>query len=285
MRENKLHQRILLVGSSGNVGRMVLHHWSQRMGESTSVIAQHRDKNRSDGFFWPLLETAGSQLKKQKISTIICLAGVTPETGVDLALNTTIANNVLKAAYTSGVKRILLASSSAVYGAAQGCRENDANNPVNTYGVAKVKMETACAPWRGAGLEICCLRIGNVVGADALMKNITRLNGSKPVSIDCFSDGRGPVRSYIGPKTLAEVLFTLATQKRPLPETLNVASPHEVYMEELAEAASYPFTFISAPASAHQKITLNGERLENMHSFSPHDSDPQSMVLQWKETI
>lgn len=285
MRGGEMPQRILLVGSSGNVGRMISYYWRNLLTKDSTIVAQHRDKDRSDGFYWPLLESDDGRLKNQGFSSIVCLAGITPGVSANLDLNTTLAENVLKAAHTSGIRRVLLASSSAVYGSGQQFRENGAKNPLNAYGVAKIDMEEACAPWRESGLEVCCLRIGNVLGADALAKSILRLNKKEPLTIDCFTDGKGPVRSYIGPKTLSEVLFTLATHQSSIPKALNVASPREVYMEDLAKASNHPFIFRTAPENAHQKITLDCERLTSIHSFRANDSDPKEMVMQWKEII
>ncbi|GAB5447988.1 MAG: NAD(P)-dependent oxidoreductase [Gymnodinialimonas sp.] len=251
------------------------------------VIAQHRDPNRDDGLFWPLSEPTDSALAAQDFDAIICLAGVTPGPGADLSQNARLAEVVLEAAHQAGIPRVILASSSAVYGAGDGTpfAETDATAPVNAYGEAKIAMEAACTPWRTAGLEVCCLRIGNVAGADALLLNVARAQDGAPLAIDCFEDGRGPVRSYIGAGTLARVLADLATHPAPLPPILNVAEPGFVFMEDLARAADHPFAYRPAQKGAFQRITLECSRLEALHAFDPAPADAARMVEQWKETL
>ncbi len=166
---------------------------------------------------------------------MVALAGVVPGPGRDLSLNRTIAEATLDAAAQAGITRVLLASSSAVYGAGEAMAEDAPPAPVNAYGVAKREMEAACAPWRARGMEICCLRIGNVAGADALLLNVVERRGA--IVIDRIADGGGPVRSYIGPASLAAVLATLCRHAGPLPDMLNIAAPQPVAMTALAQAA------------------------------------------------
>ncbi|OAN76253.1 hypothetical protein A8B78_01840 [Jannaschia sp. EhC01] len=279
--------RILLVGSSGRVGKLILPHLRAILPTSVSLIEQHRDPTRDTGLYWSLQESAPDGLSDLGIDAVICLAGVTPGSGADLSLNTPLALSVLRAAHEAGIPRVLLASSSAVYGAGDGTplSETSPTAPVNPYGEAKLEMEDACAPWRGKGLEVCCLRIGNVAGADALLLNVAKSSGDEPLSIDCFDDGRGPVRSYIGVGTLAQVLYDLATQRSPLPEVLNIAAPGVVYMEDLAHAAGHPFDYRPAPAGAHQRITLDSSALAALHTIDADASDAAQMVVQWKEAL
>lgn len=279
--------RLLLLGGTGRVGRMVLHHWHAAPPANVEIVEQHRDPKRQTGFFWPLHEDAGDRLAALKIDAVVCLSGVTPGPGADLSLNKPLALSVLRAAYHAGIPRVLLASSSAVYGAGDGTpfSETSATDPVNAYGEAKLVMEQASAPWRDAGLEVCFLRIGNVAGADALLLNVVQSTADQPLSIDCFPDGRGPVRSYIGASTLAGVLYDLATQPRSLPQTLNIAAPGTIFMEGLARAAGHPFEYRPAPPGAHQHITLDCQALAARHAFAADASDANQMVAQWKETL
>ena len=280
-------RRLLFVGSTGRVGRMVLHHLNAAPLADVEIIEQHRDSDRALGLFWSLQGAAPEGLADLRIDAIICLAGVTPGSGADLALNKPLALSVLQAAHEAGIGRVLLASSSAVYGAGDGTPLSEASvpKPVNSYGEAKLDMEQACAPWRDKGLDVCCLRIGNVAGADALLLNVAKTPSDQPLGIDCFANGRGPVRSYIGAGTLAEVLFDLATQPGPLPHVLNIAAPGVVFMEDLARAVGHSFEFRTAQAGAHQRITLDCRALAARHTFGANASDATQMVAQWKETL
>lgn len=280
----EVRDHILLTGASGRVGRMVLRHWPKAR---LKVTAQYRTV-RPGALCWDPrdgpralvdhIARAGTVFR-----AVVMLAGVTPGPGKDLALNRAIAEATLDAAARAGITRVLLASSSAVYGVGEAMHEDAPCAPVNAYGAAKLDMEAACVAWRARGIETCALRIGNVAGADALLLNVARNGPDRPVTLDIFADGGGPLRSYIGPGTLAEVLETLCLLDGPPPPVLNVAAPQPVPMATLAKAAGAGFRARPAPASAHQRITLDCRRLAALHGFRPADSDPAEMVRQWHE--
>jgi len=149
--------------------------------------------------------------------------------------------------------------------------------PVTPYGIAKRDMEAACAPYRDGGLEVCCLRIGNVLGADALMINAA---AGLPLTIDRFADGNGPVRSFIGPQSLARVLETLVALPEPLPKVLNVGAPRPTEMTAIADAAGLLWRWQPAPDGALQDLRLDCTRLARLHAFDPGENTPEGMVDQ-----
>lgn len=286
---------VLLVGASGRVGRMVHHSWPQGAEAPKLLTSQRRlDVATAGAFSWAPLD--GPQRLLDQLSrgprpvALVMLAGVTPGPGVDeaaLAGNRALAEACLAAARAAGIGRVLLASSSAVYGvdkAGAAFNETALPLPQSSYGRAKLEMEAACDPARQAGLEVCVLRIGNVAGADALLAPLTGrpVDPAHPLRIDRFADGRGPLRSYIGPGTLARVLAALATHPAPLPTVLNVAAPSPVHMESLAQEAGWPHDLIAAPATAHQSITLGCGLLGRLCPLTDEDSLPETMVQQWK---
>lgn len=221
---------------------------------------------------------------------MIVLAGITPGPGVDAATlsgNRVITAACLAAAQAAGIERVLLASSSAVYGvdpSGAAFAETSQPRPQSDYGRAKLEAEAVCDPARQAGLEVCVLRIGNVAGADALLAPLTGqiADPARPLRIDAFADGHGPLRSYIGPATLARVLAGLAIWPGSLPKLLNVAAPSPVYMEDLAHAAGWPSQMTPAPTKAHQRITLDCSLLGQVCPLTREDSLPCEMVQQWK---
>lgn len=280
---------ILLTGASGRVGRMVYHHWPD-MAPDLALTPQYRRNAPVGALLWNPLDGPGGLVDHiaqtgRRPRAIIALAGVIPGPGRDLSLNRTIAEATLAAAHDAGVPRVLLASSSAVYGAGCGTPfvEDAPCAPVNAYGTAKRDMEATCGPWRARGLDICALRIGNVAGADALLLNVAWAGAGEAAVVDRFADGGGPVRSYIGPATLAAVLATLCRHAGPLPHVLNIAAPAPVAMTALAEAAGAPYQMRPAPPGAHQHITLDCRCLEALHDFAPADSTASEMVHQWQQ--
>lgn len=283
-------RRILLVGASGRVGRMVLFHSYQPPGVA-QIVPQYREAKTPGCVVWdplmgpqPLLDifTQGNGFH-----AMIVLAGVTPGPGKRLELNRTLAEASLSAAQNAGITRVLLASSSAVYGLGDRApySEEAPCNPVNDYGRAKLDMEQACTPWRDGGMDVCCLRMGNVAGADALLLNVAKAAPDQSIEIDIFADGHGPLRSYIGPRTMASVLHRLCQYDGQLPPVLNVATPIPIHMETLADAASQAWIGRDNSHQQYQNITLNCEALAEIYGFEASDSDPATMVKQWKDTL
>ena len=276
-------RRWLVTGAGGRVGRMLWRHWQQEP-PAAELLRQTRKIEDSTGnsLLWDPL-TQPLPVAAGRIDCFIAYAGITPAYGADLGLNAELAEATLSAAFQAGITRVLLTSSSAVYGVQPdtiGIREDDPTRPLNDYGRSKLAMEAVCDQWRTRGMEICCLRIGNVAGADVLLLNGLAATGA-PLRIDRFSDGTGPLRSYIGPATLARVTATLAAHQGPLPPCLNIGAPGAVAMADLAAMAGFPWAWQEAPSLAHQRITLDVSRLEALYSFAPTDSDPVEMIAQW----
>jgi nucleoside-diphosphate-sugar epimerase len=285
---------MIVVGASGRVGGTVSPIWQSDQVLAGRIVLQSRSSDAvtdAASLKWDPMDGPDELCdwvgQYGKLQAMIVLAGVTPGQGKDLSLNTDIAVACVTAAAAARIPRVLIASSSAVYGAGDGTafRETSACQPANAYGEAKLAMEHACHEHAKADLDVCCLRIGNVAGADALLLNVAELGPDEPVVIDTFADGRGPVRSYIGPKSLARVLAELAEHDAVLPPALNVAAPAPISMDALAEAAGQPWTARPTHSAAQQSITLDTTLLNEFCSFSREESCPSQMVSQWKETF
>lgn len=278
----------LFLGMSGRVGRLI------RPALPPDALCSGRV---GGGLAWDLL--AGPDPLRDLADRIgapqalVMLAGNTPATGSDMALNVALARAAMEAARAAGVGRVLLASSSAVYAGHrdQPWHENDTPAPATPYGAAKLAMERAAQPFRDAGLTVCALRIGNVAGADALL-----LNAPGPIRLDQFAaggghghgrhghgrHGNGPVRSYIGPATLARVLVALCGPGCDLPPVLNLAAPRPVSMQALTEAAGMTWSWVPAGPNAAQRVVLDCAALAARIGFDDTDSDPAAMVAQWR---
>lgn len=266
--------RALIVGATGRVGQMLSRAWQQA---GLSPVLQHRGGLPSIDLrqiYWSPLTQPLPKISP-KISAMIVLAGTVPGRG-DMSDNARLAEACLQTAAEMNIQRVLLASSSAVYGANRGepCCETSPLCPLNEYGKAKVAAEHVAERWRARGLKVTCLRIGNVAGADALLTNPV-----SPLILDQFSDGGSPVRSYIGPVSMARVLVELLDLE--LPDVLNLAAPVPVSMSDLASAAFGDWRWRSAPSSAQQHITLDCALLSSLVSFSSEESKASEMVKQW----
>ncbi|MES2433369.1 MAG: NAD(P)-dependent oxidoreductase [Pseudomonadota bacterium] len=266
----------LVVGASGRVGRLLAQGWA--LGGMAPTL-QHRGAGLAADLpqmeWYPL---SGAALEPGRFRAMIVLAGAVRG---DLALNVQLSEACCAAAVQTGISQVLLASSSAVYGVNGGlaCSEDTPCAPVNDYGRAKLEAEAVADLWRGRGLAITALRIGNVAGADALLGG---MQPGQPTKIDAFADGTGPVRSYIGPITLADVLAQLLGQT--LPPLLNIGAPNPVAMADLAQAAGADWHYQPAPATAYQRITLDCSLLAQHYRFAENQSDAAAMVAEWHTT-
>ncbi len=277
------HPRLLVTGATGRVGRLLAVEWARR---GASVVMQRRADRAGAGLpvlVWAPLD--GPRLLLDWVErhgvpeAMLVLSGVTPGGGGDLSLNIALAEACMAAAYEAGIRRVLLASTAAVYGGGRDepWHEGDTATPTSAYGAAKLATERAAEPWRGRGLSVSCLRIGNVAGADALLLNA----GQGALAIDRFADGSGPVRSYIGPQSLARVVQALADPALTLPPVLNVAAPRPVAMVELASAAGLDWRWRPAPDEAVARYTLDCSALAALVLFDDTESGAAEIAAQW----
>lgn len=281
----------LVLGSSGRIGQMLRHAWAQDSA-GIDFTFQTRGPAPTADLLWDILghpphalEQASRDRGIPAYDAMIILSGVVPGPNADFDLNSTIGAAGIAAAAHLGIGTVFLASTSAVYGTHQRTplHETDPAHPVSAYGASKLAMETNCLRQAQAlGVNLCCLRIGNVAGADALLLNARALPSGQKLALDTFADHCTPKRSYIGPQTFAQVLSTLVHNRHNVPQVLNIAAPQPVTMRALAEAAGTPFELHPASQSAHQYITLDCTTLSTLHRFAPADTDPQEMVRQWQ---
>lgn len=280
----------LMVGASGMVGRMVRAAWMADPDLSARHVAQMRCEERAaaeGALCWAPLD--GPEPFERFVrgdgtpAAVLMMAGVIPGPNADFSTNVGLAVACLEAAKAAGCERVIIASSAAVYDpfAPMPVAEDGPADPPSLYGASKLAMEQACAPYRDMGMDVCSLRIGNVLGADALMRNALR---GGPLTIDRFADGAGPARPYIGPETLARVLSALAAMQGRLPEVLNVAAPGGCAMADIAEAAGLDWSWRSAPAGAVQTVTLDTAQLGRIYRFAPEEMTAAGMVAQLRRT-
>ncbi|PTX58097.1 nucleoside-diphosphate-sugar epimerase [Litoreibacter ponti] len=263
------------MGASSRVGSMIARVW--RAG-AFPVLTQAR-RGPCDLVWDPLADgTAPLEAfcaKQGRLSAIVSFVGATPGGSGEMSQTAALASCLLKAAKACGISRVLLASSSAVYGPGQNLTEAHPLLGSSDYARAKIDMENVAAGYRTPALNVCCLRIGNVAGADALLGP-----SGHHRYIDRYADGGGPMRSYIGLKSLARTLEALLGHTEPLPYFLNVATAPPVAMEELAEHRGLDWEWReAAPHTGHlQRITLDVSRLRAYVGDGVLKADAQSLV-------
>lgn len=270
------------------MGQVLRQIWPHEFGASHPLIWQGRGDCPADWFHWDMLARPypGPPLTQ---GVILHLAGITPGPGRDLADNTPLAIAACTAAMQAGARHVFITSSAAVYGPGTGAdlTEGAPLNPVNPYGHAKAAMETAVLQWKagqtGAAPAVTILRIGNVLGLDAL---IGAADPAVPVILDPVPDAPGgPVRSYIGPRSLAAVLAHLcqaAMAGTPLPAVINIAAAPAVAMAALLVAADQPWRYGPSNPAVVARVVLATARLQALAPLPANAGQPATMIAEWR---
>jgi UDP-glucose 4-epimerase len=149
---------------------------------------------------------------------------------------------VLDGAREGGARAVVLASSAAVYGAAEGrVRETSPARPISPYGASKLAMEDAAALFASAyHVPAICLRLFNVYGprqsasssyAAVIPLFIHRLLEGGPLNLD--GDG-GQTRDFVFVSDVVRAMM-LAAQKAPEgPGPFNIGTGRSVSISRLA---------------------------------------------------
>lgn len=149
--------------------------------------------------------------------------------------------NVLLAAKDTGVKKIVFASSSAVYGNEPTLpkREDLLPNPESPYAVSKLTAESYCSVFSKIySVQSVCLRYFNVYGprqnpssdyAAVIPRFITRILDNSPPTI--YGNGK-QTRDFIYVKDVARA--NISAMQSHVQGTFNIASGIRISIQELA---------------------------------------------------
>lgn len=255
---------IVILGAGGKLGQLLRPIFP---GPATWLARTDVDVLNADALKQALAEA----------TAVICLAGVTNTSAQPMDMNTILAASVLDAALAARAGHVILFSSAAVYGHISGpLIEDGPTGPLSPYAHAKLEMERMADRHAHPNTT---LRLGNVAGADAILGNW------KPgFTLDTLVDGTTPRRSYIGPNSLARVLFEMASGK-DLPKLVNVAAPGTVQMGALLDSADLPWQSRPATDLTIANVELDTTILEQITPFDPRDSTPRGIVADWQTAL
>jgi UDP-glucose 4-epimerase len=153
--------------------------------------------------------------------------------------------NVLLAARDEGIRRVVFASSSSVYGNSDELPRVETQNPdpISPYGVSKLAAERYCVSFaRVYPLETVALRYFNVFGpnqdptsqyAAVVPRFITAIADGRPVPI--YGDGEQR-RDFTYVANVVEANLLAADAPNVTGKVLNVATGRATTVNELAEA-------------------------------------------------
>lgn len=242
--------QLIVTGAQGRIGRLLRKLWADRPPSGLSPLWLTRKE-------WDIGQGPPPEVPSGGV--LLDLAGVTSG---DFERNPFLASKVADFSQQLGCKLIYVSSAAVYPGGAMDMDEDRALAPVSAYGRSKVAAEVTV---RAVASNPTILRLGNVAGADAL------LAGNRPglmVTLDQTTLGnRGPVRSYIGPHVLAEVLSVICSKAiaaKDIGHTLNVAQPHPVAMADLLDAAGYDWSFRDPHDGVIDKVALSLDRLQEL---------------------
>ena len=220
---------VLITGATGRVGSLLRKAWAATPPHEFQPLWSGRSADRPEG--WVLWDMQGDCLPAiaPPLAAILHLARSPGHNGDD-KLDVHMTRQAVRLARQYDVP-LLIASSVAVYGSSSASLgEWTRPHPQTANGRSKLSVEREFAETP----RTCFLRIGNVVGADALIG----AGGDRLVLDKGKGSERGPLRSWIGPRTLAAAvcdLLALAVRGWDLPRHLNVAQEPALSMADLAE--------------------------------------------------
>ena len=283
-------KKILVLGSSGRVGKLLRLHLEKI---SDINVFFHCRNYKSDGKTrHHNLITCDLSNEKEVIKTfappnmqfdvVIGLAGMVDKITDSLDYNLKVTRNSLHVCDLVKASRFLFFSSSAVYGPGIAMHEFDILKPTSPYGEAKIACEFLLKSHK-RDIEISCLRVANIAGADALMsKFVEPASRHNIVTLSIFPNGKGPARSYITPKSLTEVLVSLIRKKSQLPFLLNVATIKRIEMRDCLLKLNSAWENITDIDDENQVITLDCQRLLNLCPNLEVNMSPTDFMNQFK---
>lgn len=278
--------QVLVTGSAGRLGQILRSTWTKAADLGFDPIYSARRAKFANDCAWNIL--SGKPPVIAKGSVILHLAGILTGGKTALSANVAMAATVCAMAEKAGAKHVFVASSAAVYGSSDCAHtEEEVAAPTTDYGRAKLQMEQVVQQWANLknndGPGLTCLRIGNVLGADALLGgSATRL-----IELDTIvGQSGGPIRSYIAPTAFSQVLvrlIRLAGAGSALPRVLNVAAPTAVRMVDLLQAAQLPYRIGQPRLHAAPIVRISTERLAGLIPLPQTDAD--AMIQDWRQAM
>jgi UDP-glucose 4-epimerase len=158
------------------------------------------------------------------------------------AVNVTGTLNILLAAREAGVRRVVFASSSAVYGDLLASPKSEAfpTAPLSPYGVQKLAAESYCRIWPSVyGLETVALRYFNVFGpgqdpnsdyAAVIPRFISAILSDHAVTV--YGDGE-QTRDFLFVQNVVEVNLLAATAPAANGAVMNVGAGAAISLNQL----------------------------------------------------
>jgi UDP-glucose 4-epimerase len=177
----------------------------------------------------------------------------TSDASVDLRLNLLTTLEILEAMRSTGARRIVFASTSAVFGENEAFLQEDSGplKPISFYGASKLGAEAYLSVYAHTfGIMATIVRFPNVVGERAthgILFDFLRKLAATPKQLDVLGDGRQQ-KPYLYVSDLVEALWLVVERQQSVFEVYHAAGEGSTSVREIAEivveAAGSPETAI-----------------------------------------
>jgi UDP-glucose 4-epimerase len=292
-------RRVLVTGGAGFVGSNLVRGLLEQ-GEDVRILDNFSTGNRANLVGLEDVEIVEGELRSyERVHNatrgveLVFHLGALPSVprSVQDPLTTSAVNvegtlNVLLAARDEGIRRVVFASSSSVYGnSGELPRVETANpDPISPYGVAKLAAERYCVSFsRVYPLETIALRYFNVFGpnqdprsqyAAVVPRFITEAAAGRPVPI--YGDGNQS-RDFTYVANVVEATILAADAADGSGAILNVATGRSVTVNGLADAVG---TVLGREVEREYRDARAGDV---SHSWA--DVSAAERVLGWKPRV
>ncbi|MBK7863806.1 MAG: NAD-dependent epimerase/dehydratase family protein [Archangiaceae bacterium] len=171
------------------------------------------------------------------------IAKAMTDPAIDFHQGTALTHSVVEAARRAGVKRLLYASGSGVYGELGSVEAQEDHGPlipVSTYGASKLSGEALIASYCFMfGMTACAFRFGNVVGprqTHGVGFDFVRRLRADPSKLRILGDG-SQSKSYIFVADVVRAVLLAAEREQAPFRAFNVATGDYITVREIADLA------------------------------------------------
>jgi UDP-glucose 4-epimerase len=211
-------------------------------------ISHHLGKSYFDLIEMPVEDTVKLTEVLRGIDTVIHLAS-NPDIAaamnnprIDFVQGTALTESVVEAVRLSGVKKVLYASGSGVYGdvAFRPISESDELLPVSPYGASKLAGEALISAYAYMfDFQAVAFRFANVVGprqTHGVGYDFIRRLSSNPQELRFLGDGT-QTKSYIHVDDIVQGVLHLETYSKSFYDVYNISTEDTLTVREIAECA------------------------------------------------
>lgn len=187
--------------------------------------------------------------------------------------------NVLQAAMNLDIERVVITSSSEVYGTAQypSIDENHPLNPTSPYAASKAAADRTCFSfWKTYGLPIAIIRPFNTYGPrhtyDVIPKFIGLALKNKPLTI--YGTGEQK-RDFTYVDDMIRAFLIMGSDKKAIGEVVNFGTGIDVPIKELAKkiveisGSKSPIVYQKERLAEVERLICNYDKAKKLFGWTP----------------